>query len=164
MKTLFSTKWKSSKQPRKQRKYQANAPLHIKEKFIRSHLSKELRKKYGTRNIRVRKGDKVRIMVGEYKNKDGKVERVDVKKCKVFVDVAYREKRDGGKHYYPLEASNLMLLELYDKDKRRFAKPKQTQVQDQQDKHKKIQQSDGKQEKQTAKSQNENKNDSKRGR
>jgi len=34
MKKIFSTHWKASKQPRKQRKYRAKAPLHIKRKFL----------------------------------------------------------------------------------------------------------------------------------
>ena len=63
MKQKFSTKWKSSKQPRKQRKYLANAPLHLKKKFISVNLSKELRKKHGKRNVSLRKGDIVKIMV-----------------------------------------------------------------------------------------------------
>src|SRR3989338_176397 len=46
MKNKFSTKWKESKQPRKQRKYRANAPLHLRKKFVNVNLSKELRKKY----------------------------------------------------------------------------------------------------------------------
>ena len=34
MKKEFSKNWKASKQPRKQRKYRANAPLHLKRKMI----------------------------------------------------------------------------------------------------------------------------------
>ena len=55
MKSQFSKSWKSSKQPRKQRKYIAKAPLHIKRKLMGVNLSKELRKKHGKRNIVVRK-------------------------------------------------------------------------------------------------------------
>ncbi len=62
MKKKFSDKWKASKLPRKQRKYLANAPLHIKRKFLSANLSKELRKKHGKRSIPIRKGDTVRIM------------------------------------------------------------------------------------------------------
>ena len=42
MKKIFSKHWKSSKQPRKQRKYRAKAPLHIKRKLLNVNLSKEL--------------------------------------------------------------------------------------------------------------------------
>ena len=86
MKKLFSTHWKSSKQPRKQRKYQYNAPLHIKHKFLGSHLSKELIKKHGKRSIPVRKGDTVKVLVGQYKGKSGKIEKVFVKKTRVWIE------------------------------------------------------------------------------
>jgi large subunit ribosomal protein L24 len=62
MKTDFSKSWKSSKQPRKQRKYLYNMDLHNVKKLMSAHLSKELMKKYGKRNIPIRKGDKVKIM------------------------------------------------------------------------------------------------------
>ena len=50
MKTKFSSSWIKSKQPRKQRKYRRYAPLHIKQRFVSAHLSKELHKKYNKRN------------------------------------------------------------------------------------------------------------------
>ena len=55
MKKTHSTKWKASKQPRKQRKYRFNAPLHISGKFLSTHLSPELREVYKRRSIRVKK-------------------------------------------------------------------------------------------------------------
>ena len=61
MKAKFSKKWKSSKQPRKQRKYRAEAPLHVKHKLVSANLSKELRKKYGRRSFPLRKGDTVLV-------------------------------------------------------------------------------------------------------
>ena len=73
MKKEFSTKWIESTQPRKQRKYLANAPLSIKRKMISSNLNKELRKKYSRRNFVLIKGDEVKIMNGEFKGKRGKV-------------------------------------------------------------------------------------------
>ena len=50
MKNKWYKNWKSSKQPRKQRKYRRNAPLHIRNKMMRAPLSKELRDKYKIRN------------------------------------------------------------------------------------------------------------------
>ena len=75
MKRKFSTSWKSSKQPRKQRKYLANAPLHLKRKLLSVNLSKALREKVGKRNVVVKKGDKVKAMRGKFKNKQGKVSK-----------------------------------------------------------------------------------------
>jgi large subunit ribosomal protein L24 len=63
MKKEFSTQWNASKQPRKQRKYLANAPTHTRHKFISANLTKELRKKYGKRNFPLRKEDSVKSRI-----------------------------------------------------------------------------------------------------
>lgn len=115
----FSTAWKSSKNPGKQRKYAYNAPLHIRQKFIRINLSKELRKNYGRRNIGVSKGDAVKILRGKFKNKTGKVERVDLKRTNVYVNGVEAQKKDGSKAAYPLHPSNLMITELMLEDRKR---------------------------------------------
>lgn len=119
MKKAFSKSWKGSKQPRKQRKYRYNAPLHIKQKFMRSHISKELRKKYGKRNIGLRKGDKVAILRGEYKKKEGRIERIELKKSKAYITGIERIKKDGTKALLPIDPSNLMITELSLDDKAR---------------------------------------------
>ena len=77
MKRKFSISWKGSKQPRKQRKYRANATLHIRHKMISSNFSKELKKRYGKRNFPIRKGDNVKIMKGEFKGKTGKIDIIN---------------------------------------------------------------------------------------
>ncbi len=119
MKQKFSKKWKSSKKPSKQRKYRFNAPLHIKQRFMRSLLSKELRSKYNKRNARVRKGDKVKIMRGQFRKHEGKVEKVDLKKSKVYVEGIGATKKDGTKTKYPINPSNIMIIELNIDDKMR---------------------------------------------
>ena len=108
----FSKAWKNSSKPRKQIKYRINAPLHIKQKFMHSHLSKELRKKYGKRSIGLRKGDKVKIMRGQFKKHDGKIERVDLRKTLAYVNGIEISKRDGSKKMLGLNPSNLVLVEL----------------------------------------------------
>jgi large subunit ribosomal protein L24 len=122
MKTKFSTSWKSSKQPRKQRKYRYNAPLHIKGKFISSHLSPELRKKYQFRAFRLRTGDKVKILKGIYKGKEEKVIEVNLKKGKVYIDKIQITRIDGNIAKIPFDPSNLMITELVLLDKKRKAK------------------------------------------
>ena len=122
MKKKFSTKWKSSKQPRKQRKFIANAPLHIKRKLLSVNLSKELRKKYNIRNIVVRKGDVVKILRGKFKGKQGKVEKIRIKLQKIYVEGIQKTKRDGSKVSIPLRASNLQIIELNTEDPKRLKK------------------------------------------
>ncbi|MCX6748284.1 MAG: 60S ribosomal protein L26, partial [Candidatus Pacearchaeota archaeon] len=51
MKSKFSVNWLGSSQARKQRKYRANAPLHLRHKLMNANLSKDLRKKLGKRSI-----------------------------------------------------------------------------------------------------------------
>jgi len=119
MKKKFVSSWKRSKQPRKQRKYRARAPLHVKQKFMGGHLSKDLKKKYGKRSIAVKKGDRVKIARGEFKNKIGKINRIDLKARKAYIDGIETIKKDGTKVFRPLRPSNLIILELNLDDKKR---------------------------------------------
>src|SRR4030042_2034637 len=122
MKQKFNTKWKSSKQPRKQRKYKANAPLHIKRNFLNVNLSKSLRTKYGKRSISVRKGDTIKIMRGKFKKKQGKVTEVKTKKGKIIIEGIQIKKIDGSKVNVKLQPSNLQITELNLEDKKRIKK------------------------------------------
>ena len=87
-------------------------PLHVKRKKMSTHLSPELRKKYNKRSIGIRKGDKVKIMRGEFKGKTAKVEKVSVVKQKVYLEGIKRRKIDGKEVPIPFHASNLMIIEL----------------------------------------------------
>jgi large subunit ribosomal protein L24 len=122
MKAKYSSAWIASKQPRKQRKYRYNAPLHVKGKFLNAHVVKELREKHNLRTLRVRTGDKVRILRGQYKGREGKVERIDVKNTKVYVTKVDFLKKDGATRVmYPLNPSNLVIVEFDTTDKQRTA-------------------------------------------
>ena len=118
----FKKSWKSSKKPNKQRKYRKNAPLHIKNKLMSSHLSKELRQKHNKRSISLRKGDKIKIMRGNFKGKTGVVEKVSSKREKVFLSGIEVIKKDGTKKLAPLKPSNLLITQLNTEDKRRKIK------------------------------------------
>ena len=120
MKNKFRASWKSSRQPRKQRKYVAKAPLHLKKKFVNANLSKELRKKYGRRNIPLRKGDTVRVMVGKSKGKKGKITKVLLDISKIIVEGIQIKKKDGSKIDVKIDPSNLQILELNLDDKKRI--------------------------------------------
>jgi large subunit ribosomal protein L24 len=124
MKQKFSTKWKASKQPRKQRKYSANAPLHLKRKLLSVNLSKELRKKYSRRNIPARKGDTVKIKVGKFKKKQGKIISIDTKTSKIKIEGITIKKQDGSKANVKIHPSNLQIIELNLNDKKRMRENK----------------------------------------
>ncbi|RLJ08138.1 MAG: 50S ribosomal protein L24 [Candidatus Aenigmatarchaeota archaeon] len=119
MKKEWSSKWKSSKQPRKQRKYRYRAPLHIRRKFVSANLSPELRKKYGKRSVPIRKGDEVVVKRGDFKGVRGKVERVDLKSCRVWIDSVKVKKADGSEVLRPIDPSNLQIVSLNLDDKKR---------------------------------------------
>ncbi len=119
MKKKFSANWKSSKQARKQRKYRYNAPLHVRQKFVHVHLSKELVKKYKTRNLGLKKGDKVKVVRGQFRKHTGNVERIDLKKINVYLTGVDVTKKDGTKALYPINPSNLVITELNLDDKMR---------------------------------------------
>ena len=120
MKTAFSQSWKSSTQPRKQRKYRFNAPLHVRGSFMHCHLSPSLRKKHGKRNAQLRKGDTVKILRGTYKKKSGKVERVNLRKGLAYITGVDLAKKDGTKIMIGIQASKLMIEDLILDDKRRL--------------------------------------------
>lgn len=117
MKREFSRAWNGSSKPRKQRSFRFKAPLHVKQKFVHTHLSKDLRSKYKKRSMGLRKGDKIKIMLGSFKKHEGKVERINLKKTMVFVSGVEITKKDGTKKLLALHPSNLMITELNMDDK-----------------------------------------------
>ncbi len=120
MKKKFSTAWTGSRQPRKQRKYRYNAPLHLRHRFLNAHLSSELRKKYGKRSIAIRKDDEVLIMRGKFAKKKAKVMEVDLKKSRVSLENINRTKKDGTKVNVYFNTSNLKIESLNLDDKKRI--------------------------------------------
>ena len=119
MKQTFSPSWISSVQPRKQRKYRYQAPLHLRRNMLSIHLSKDLRKKYHKRNFPVRKGDTVSIMSGEFKGKLGKVDLVNYKKLKVRIEGIFHSKKDGTKVGVLFSPSKLTIKDLLLEDNKR---------------------------------------------
>lgn len=119
----FSRYWISSKKPKKQRKYRANAPHHIKRKMIASNLSKELRKTQKRRSMVLVKKDSVKVLRGSFKKKTGKIVGINVKSGKVFIENLQKTKKDGTKINIPFDPSNLQITELNLDDKKRLKKP-----------------------------------------
>ncbi|UCC91761.1 MAG: 50S ribosomal protein L24 [Candidatus Aenigmatarchaeota archaeon] len=117
----WSKKWVSSKQPRKQRKYRHKAPLHVRQKFVSAHLSEVLRGRVEKRSLPLRRGDEVKVMRGKDKGFKGKIERIDLKTSKVYVEGLNVKKVDGSEVLRPVEPSNLLITESKMEDKRRQA-------------------------------------------
>jgi len=118
-KTKFSKTWNKSKKPKKQRKYRYNAPLHIKNKLVSIHLSKELREEYSKRNVPAKKGDSVKVVRGNFKGENGKIDKINLKKSKIYISGIEIAKKDGTKTFPPFEPSNLIITKLNLDDKKR---------------------------------------------
>ncbi len=89
-------------------------PLHQRKSRLHVHLSKTLRTKLKTkkRAVLIHKRDKVKIMRGPGMGKEARVTRVNVNRRKVFTDAVMVKNARGTEVAVPLEASNLLLIEL----------------------------------------------------
>ena len=115
----FSVHWKGSRQPRKQRKFVAQAHIKIRQGLMSAHLSKDLRTKHNRRAFPLRKGDTVKVMRGEFKGKTGKVADVNLTKLKLTIEGIQVQKKDGTKINAIFTPSNLLITELNLEDKKR---------------------------------------------
>lgn len=124
MSKQFSRSWVSSKNPKKQRKYRMNAPIHMKRAMLSAHLSKELRQEFHTRNLPVKKGDTVIVMRGKHHGKEGKIDKVYTKQLKVSLDSIKAVTKKGNKVPFKIRPSALLIKELNLVDKLRLEKLK----------------------------------------
>ncbi len=104
-------------QPRKQRKHYYNAPLHLKRKWLASHLSENLLLKYDRRSIPIVKGDTVKVLRGSYRGHEDKIVAVNVSKQTVHIEGLTLVKADGTKIPKPIHPSNLLITKLNLTDK-----------------------------------------------
>jgi large subunit ribosomal protein L24 len=87
-------------------------PKHSRERLLRSSLSRELREKYGKRNVRVVAGDTIKVMRGEYSGIEGKVEKVNTKRGSLAIEGIQREKVRGGNVKVQINTSNVIITNL----------------------------------------------------
>ncbi|HEY0579896.1 MAG TPA: 50S ribosomal protein L24 [Candidatus Nitrosocosmicus sp.] len=83
-----------------------------KNTIVCSNLSNDLQKQYNKRSTTVIKGDTVKIMRGEYKGVEGKVEKINTGKGKLSIEGVQREKIKGGQVKVQIHASNVILSSL----------------------------------------------------
>ena len=77
-----------------------------------SNLSDDLKKQYNKRSTSVVKGDTVKIVRGEYKGVEGKVEKINTEKGKLSIEGVQREKIKGGNVKVLIHASNVIISSL----------------------------------------------------
>jgi large subunit ribosomal protein L24 len=105
--------------PGKQRKKLHQASLSERYRRFSAPLSPKLKESHNTRSIPLRSGDTVKIMRGDRRGSEGKVQRVDRKNYRIFVEGVDREKVDGTKILIPIHPSKVMITRLNLNDKRR---------------------------------------------
>lgn len=120
MKSKFNKNWNSSKQPRRQIKFRANAPNHIQKKFMVAPLTKSLRQRYGEKRIIIKKGDEVKITRGKFKGKQGKINIVDVKNSRIQITGVQRTKKGGEKLETWFNPSKVLLIAPDTSDNKRL--------------------------------------------
>lgn len=87
----------ASSKPTKIRKRSALSAIRDKNHtLLRAPLSDELKSKYGRNTIRVRIGDSVKLMKGEYSGVEGKVQKVYANEGRLTIEGVHREKIAGG--------------------------------------------------------------------
>ncbi|WP_458747203.1 50S ribosomal protein L24 [Candidatus Nitrosocosmicus sp. T] len=86
---------------------------------ICSNLSSNLKKEYNRKSLRIVKGDSVKIMRGEYKGVEGKVEKLNTIKGRLSIEGVQREKIKGGQVKVQIHASNVRIMSLHLDDKYR---------------------------------------------
>ncbi|HWS20235.1 MAG TPA: 50S ribosomal protein L24 [Nitrososphaera sp.] len=87
-------------------------PKHQRDKMLGAVLDDTLRNQYGRKNIRVVKGDSIRVVRGEYRGVEGKVEKVNTENSTFHIEGIQREKIRGGQVKVPIHSSNVMVISL----------------------------------------------------
>lgn len=99
-----------------------NAPSHIRRRIMTAPLCKDLRSKYGVRNIPVRKDDEVQVVRGHNKGQQvGKVIQCYRKKYVLYIERIQREKANGASVYVGIHPSKVQIVKLkMDKDRKKI--------------------------------------------
>lgn len=120
--TEWSTSWKASSDPAKQRKDRDNAPYHQQGRFLSARLADDVRERVGTKSLPIRTGDRVEVMRGDHEGAKGEVTDIDTDDHRIFVDGIERESVSGAETKISLAPSNLRITKLDLDDARRLAK------------------------------------------
>src|SRR5919198_4984379 len=95
---------------------------HDRDKMLGAVLDDSLRRQYNRKSLRVIKGDSVRVIRGEYKGVEGKVDKVDTEHATFHIEGIQKEKIRGGKVKVPIHSSKVMVITLNLEDKYRSNK------------------------------------------
>ena len=117
-------------QPRRQRKALYTAHTTERRRRMGVALSRELRRRYGRRQVPLRKGDTVRILSGSFRGREERVAKVDRRSYSVTLDNVTGKTGDQKLKPLPIRLSHLILirLNLSDPWRRRMLKVSDAEV------------------------------------
>jgi large subunit ribosomal protein L24 len=116
--------------PRQQRKALYEADLFERRRRMAVPLSRDLRRRYGRRQLPVRKGDTVRVLSGSYVGREERVAKVDLRGYSVTLDNVTGKTADAKLKPLPIKPNPLVLtkLNLSDVWRRRLLKVPESEV------------------------------------
>jgi large subunit ribosomal protein L24 len=114
--------------PTKQRKKMYTASATERYQRFAAPLSAKLKESHGISSLPVRNGDTVMVMRGDRKGSEGKINQIDRKNYRIFIEGATREKVDGTQIPVPIHPSKVMItrLNLDDKWRKKILERKAT--------------------------------------
>lgn len=105
----------TSIKPGKQRKALFNVPKHQRSSLLNCPLDTALREEFGVRRVPIRKDDRVRVLAGEFRDIEGKILSINMRKRTVTVEECMNEKKDGSEFYVPMPVSRLRITKFGEK-------------------------------------------------
>ena len=102
----------TSRLPRQQRKALYGADLFERRRRMAIPLSRDLRRRYGRRQLPVRKGDTVRVLSGSYVGREERVAKVDLRGYSVTLDNVTGKTADAKLKPLPIKPNHLVLTKL----------------------------------------------------
>ena len=117
-------------QPRRQRKAIYEAHSAERRRRMGVALSRELRTRYGRRQVPVRKGDTVRVLSGSFRGREERVAKILRRRYSVTLDNITGKTGDQKLKPLPIRLSHLLLvkLNLSDPWRRRVLKVPESEV------------------------------------
>jgi len=107
--------------PTKNRNRQTYRAINqIVNKQICAPISKDLRKKYSRRSVRIMTDDTVKVVRGEYKGLTGKVTKISIESSGVAIEGNKKEKLKGEKIDVYIHSTNMIITSLNTYDKWRL--------------------------------------------
>lgn len=86
---------------------------------LSASLSSELVQEHKVHSMVVRSGDTVAILRGSFRDVEGKVTKVDLRRGYLYIEGVTREKADGTTKLIPIHSSKVVIRRLVLDDKRR---------------------------------------------